>query len=94
LEDLNMRTLAFLTVALIAAAGAAQAQTPTYPSNAMPPMQPQQAQSSMGMGGCGHMPTITDEYGMRYDTEGNRLNARGCVIAPPVTQPGARAIQR
>jgi len=42
-----------------------------------------------GMGGCGHTATIKDEYGNRYDTEGNRLNARGCVIPSPVTPPGS-----
>jgi len=41
------------------------------------------------MGGCGHTATIKDEYGNRYDSEGNRLNGQGCVIAPPVTPPGS-----
>lgn len=88
-----MRSLAFLTVALMTVAGAAQAQMSSsgYPSGS--PM-PSQAQMMGSMGGCGHTSTIRDEYGMRYDSEGNRLNARGCVIAPPVTPPGARAIQR
>jgi hypothetical protein len=34
---------------------------------------------------------MTDEYGFRYDSRGDRLNARGCVIPPPHTPPGARA---
>jgi hypothetical protein len=91
-EDLDMKFPAFLTAALIVTAGAAQAQTPSYPSNNMP-MEPQQAQSSINMGSCGHSTTITDEYGFRYDAQGNRVNGHGCVIAPPMTPPGGRAIQ-
>ena len=83
-----MRRLAFLTAALIVTAGAAQAQS-SGPNAPMPnaPM-PNQAQYGGPMGGCGHTATIKDEYGFRYDSEGNRLNGQGCVIAPPVTPPG------
>ncbi len=91
-EDSDMKFPAFLTIALIATASAAEAQTPGYPSSDMP-MYPQQAQSSMNMGSCGHSTIMTDEYGFRYDAQGNRLNGRGCVIAPPMTPPGVRAIQ-
>ena len=42
---------------------------------------------------CGNRVAITDEYGFRYDSQGDRLNAQGCVIPPPHTRPGARAIQ-
>ena len=100
-----MRFTAILAAALLTMAGAAQAQNYGYPTNngqtsgypgnnqTYQPMQ-NQAQMSNEMGGCGHSASITDEYGFRYDNMGNRLNARGCVIAPPVTPPGARAIQR
>jgi hypothetical protein len=85
--------LAFLTLALLGVAGLAQAQTTgsgvAYP-NAPTEDRIQQA---MGEGLCGHRVAMTDEYGFRYDGRGDRLNARGCVIAPPVTPPGARAIQ-
>jgi hypothetical protein len=89
-----MRFPAILAAALLTVAGAAQAQNYGSPTNNLPcqPMQ-SQAQMSSGMGRCGHTVSITDEYGFRYDNIGNRLNARGCVIAPPVTPPGARAIQ-
>jgi hypothetical protein len=40
-----------------------------------------------------HQVAITDEYGFRYDSMGNRLNAAGYVIAPPHTPAGARVIQ-
>ena len=89
-----MRLTPILAAALLTMAGAAQAQNYGSPANNQPyqPMQ-NQAQMSSDMGDCGHTASITDEYGFRYDNMGNRLNARGCVIAPPVTPPGARAIQ-
>ena len=81
-----MKFPVFLTTALILIAGVAQAQSPGYPvGNPMP----NQAQYSGGMGGCGHTATIKDENGNRYDSAGNRLNAQGCVIAPPITPPGS-----
>jgi hypothetical protein len=91
--ETDMKFPVFLTTALIVAAGAVQAQSPGYPAgNPMPnPPMANQAQYGGGMGGCGHTATIKDEYGFRYDSEGNRLNAQGCVIAPPVTPPGAAA---
>ena len=96
-----MKFPVFLATALIVAAGAAQAQTTGYPAAGpatSPPMtsapMPNQAQYGGNMGGCGHTVAITDEYHFRYDSEGNRLNAQGCVIAPPVTPPGAAAYQR
>jgi len=81
-----MKLPVFLTTALIVAAGAAQAQSPGYPAGN--PM-PNQAQYSGGVARCGHTATIKDEYGNRYDSEGNRLNAQGCVIPSPVTPPGS-----
>ncbi len=82
--------LAFLTLALLGVGGLAQAQTtmgssPTYPAQ-------RDTQQAMGAGSCGHQSSITDEYGFHYDSRGDRLNAKGCVIAPPVTPPGGRAI--
>jgi hypothetical protein len=81
-----MKFPVFLTTALIIAASAAQAQSAGHPAGN--PM-PNQAQYGGGMGGCGHTATIKDEYGNRYDSAGNRLNAQGCVIASPVTPPGS-----
>ncbi len=88
--------LAFLTLALLGVAGVAHAQ-----SSMGAPMAPMATsthagaypQQAMGTGSCGHQSAITDEYGFRYDSQGDRLNAQGCVIAPPVTPPGARAVQ-
>jgi len=85
LEDTAMRHTFLLAAALTAFAGIAQAQSP-QPSN-------QQQQPSTKT--CAHprKVAITDEYGFRYDARGDRLNAQGCVVAPPHTPPGARAIQ-
>ena len=93
---------ALLTLALIGTAGMAGAQaqqvisSPPQPSpgdyqRQAPGPQPgnpmdQQAQM-MSSGACGHQDTMRDEYGFRYDSQGNRLNARGCVIAPPISRP-------
>jgi hypothetical protein len=87
-DDMTTR-LAFLTLALIGAAGLAHAQS--MGSSAYPAQN--DTQQAMGAGGCGHQSAITDEYGFKYDARGDRLNAQGCVIAPPVTPLGARAIQ-
>jgi hypothetical protein len=83
--------LAFLSLALVGIAGVAHAQSMGSASTAYPTRVDQQ--QAMGMGGCGHSSAITDEYGFRYDSQGNRLNGQGCVIAPPVTPPGVPAIQ-
>ena len=40
-----------------------------------------------------HEATIKDEYGFRYDSKGDRLDAGGHVIAPPVTPPGTPALR-
>jgi hypothetical protein len=57
------------------------------PSNTMntpaPPNAPayQQAQMSEPEGRGPHKVAITDEYGFKYDSRGNRLDARGYVIS-------------
>jgi hypothetical protein len=40
-----------------------------------------------------HEVAIKDEYGFRYDSRGDRLDASGHVIAPPVTPPGTPALR-
>ncbi len=40
-----------------------------------------------------HPVAFKDEYGFRYDAQGDRLDARGHVMAPPVTPPGAGALR-
>jgi len=40
-----------------------------------------------------HAVAFRDEYGFRYDAQGDRLDANGYIIAPPVTPPGAAAFR-
>jgi len=92
-----------LTLALIGVTGVASAQTApnvvASPPQASPgdyqqqapgpqPGNPMDQQAQMtSSGACGHVASIRDEYGFRYDAQGNRLNAQGCVIAPPISRP-------
>lgn len=95
-----MKRLALCAAALIGTTALAHAQSmgPAMGSRTGMSADSAYAHTEYGPGGmnrgCGHSVAITDEYGFRYDSMGDRLNARGCVIAPPMTPPGARAIQR
>ncbi len=40
-----------------------------------------------------HPVAFKDEYGFRYDAQGDRLDANGFVMAPPVTPPGTPALR-
>lgn len=93
--------LSLLTLAMTAVAGIACAQTPSPPSSPSkaPQTMPSQTmrhhevnQAMASAHGQRHKATITDEYGFRYDSMGNRLDAGGHVIAPPHTLPGARVL--
>jgi hypothetical protein len=90
-----MMRLALCTAALIGMTSIAHAQTMGQAmgtsAGSVPYDQAEYGSGSMS-GGCGHTVAITDEYGFRYDSMGDRLNARGCVIAPPITPPGAGAV--
>src|SRR5260370_2929328 len=57
------------------------------PQPAQPMDQQAQMAPSYGRGGCGHQEAMKDEYGFRYDAQGNRLNRQGCVISPQTTTP-------
>ena len=83
------RVIAVSTLVLAGLAGVANAQT-----NA-PMVANQQDVPAMHehYRGERHQVAITDEYGFKYDAQGNRLDANGYVIPPPQTQPGARVIQ-
>lgn len=96
-----MKRLFLCTAALIgvsAVTAVAQAQTMGQGTGVSGPLTYDQAQAygsgSMMDRSCGRSVAIKDEYGFRYDSMGDRIDARGCVIAPPVTPPGGRAIQR
>jgi len=40
-----------------------------------------------------HPVAFKNEYGFRYDAQGDRLDANGYVMAPPVTPPGTPALR-
>ena len=72
-----MNHMTIVAFALIATTGIAQAQQAGAPA-------PRVASCADP-----HTVTLTDEYGFKYDGNGDRLNAQGCVIAPPKTPDGA-----
>jgi hypothetical protein len=37
--------------------------------------------------------TMRDEYGMMYNSRGDRIDRSGRILPPPVTPPGARALR-
>jgi hypothetical protein len=94
-----MIRLSLLTLALVGVAGVASAQLITSPPQPSPgdyqrqapglqPAEPQQAEmGAPSLRGCGHSEAMRDEYGFRYDGQGHRLNAQGCVISPHNTTP-------
>jgi len=88
-----MKRLALLTAAFVSMAGVAYAQSPATSPSTPHSNYPEQAQQYQSDRGCGHQVAITDEYGFKYDGMGDQLNARGCVIRPPHTPPGGRAIK-
>jgi hypothetical protein len=80
--------LSALTLAMIGMVGTANAVTVTWPPVNLQPV------VDHGMPPAGpHKVAFTDEYGFRYDKWGNRLDARGHVVAPPHSRPGATVIQ-
>lgn len=94
-----MTRLSLLTLAFAGVAGLAQAQTYA------PAPAPVYVQRSMSAGDQGYyrsqamtmdsgmrfQAAITDEYGMRYNSRGDRLDAQGRIMPPPVTPPGVAA---
>lgn len=89
-----MKRLALFTAALVGMsgfAGIAYAQSVATAPSA--PVHHMKYRTGGMAASCGRQVAITDEYGFKYDSMGDRLNARGCVIPPPHTRPGARVIQ-
>jgi hypothetical protein len=84
-----MNRLAIFAAILVGMTGVAHAQ----PMNSSTETAPHHRWHRTMAQSCGNHVAITDEYGFRYDSQGDRLNAQGCVIPPPHTRPGAKAIQ-
>jgi len=84
--------LSVLTVVLIGLAGLANAQAKEQVATheqGSPSMTTMHEHS----GSARHQVAITDEYGFKYDAQGNRLDANGYVVAPPHTLPGAKVLR-
>lgn len=60
----------------------ANAGANTYRGSAMPMTSSAEAGASSQMGSGPHPVAFKDEFGFRYDAQGNRLDARGYVISP------------
>ncbi len=87
-----MKRFAVFAAVLIGMAGVAHAQSMSTPTDTTSHHHWKRTSATM-MQACNNKVAITDEYGFRYDSQGDRLNARGCVIPPPHTRPGAKPIQ-
>jgi hypothetical protein len=91
MEDAMLKRMAILTIALIGVAGMAQAQSmSTAPAGIAG--QSHEMQAMARTCGAPKKTVMKDEYGFRYDSRGDRLNAQGCVIAPPHMIPGAKVL--
>jgi len=82
--DFHMRAMSVLALAALSVAGMAEAQTGTEQMT----NQPSQAQSPVRTAPDG---SFKDECGFRYNTRGDRIDARGRVLPPPVTPPNGRS---
>ena len=55
------------------------------------PAQSMPAQQAMAPNDAGG--SLRDEYGMLYNSRGDRIDRNGRILPPPVTPPGARALR-
>ena len=83
------------TLAFVGGSGLVQAQTYVTPAPApaysQPGMQAYPSQAMTMDSGMRYQPAFTDEYGMRYNSRGDRIDAQGRIMPPPVTPPGVAA---
>jgi hypothetical protein len=95
MEDAMMKRMAILTIALIGVAGMAHAQSMSTTPAPMPAGIAGHSHEMQAMARTCSEPrkaAMKDEYGFRYDSRGDRLNALGCVIAPPHMIRGAKVL--
>jgi hypothetical protein len=80
-----MKAMSVLALAAMGVAGAVQAQTATgqYPAG-QTTNEPAQAQAPIRTAPDG---SFRDECGFRYNSRGDRIDARGRVLPPPVSSP-------
>jgi hypothetical protein len=90
-EDIMNKRLIVLTLSVVTGlAGVANAQS--YDPGMTRGERREERREERNMNSS-HEATIKDEYGFRYDSRGDRLDASGHVIAPPVTPPGTPALR-
>jgi hypothetical protein len=83
-----MKTVTWLALAAMAVGGVAEAQTAGQHRAGQMQNPPSQAQSQVPTVQDG---SFRDECGFRYNSRGDRINARGRVLPPPVTPPNGRS---
>lgn len=88
---MNKRLIAVTIAALSGLAGVANAQS--YDDPSMTRGERREERREERYMNARHETAIKDEYGFRYDSRGDRLDASGHVIAPPVTPPGTPALR-
>jgi hypothetical protein len=83
-----MKAMSVLALAAMGVAGAVQAQTPPGQHPSGQTNQPNQGQSPIRTGPDG---SFTDECGFRYNSRGDRIDAQGRVLPPPMTPTDGRS---
>ena len=86
--EIHMKALSVLALAALSVAGVAQAQT----GSGQMTNQPIQAQAPMPRAAPDG--SFTDECGFRYNSRGDRIDARGRVLPPPVSSPSGGSCPR
>jgi hypothetical protein len=90
-EDVMNKRLIVLTLAALAGvAGVANAQT--YDPSMTRGERREEMREERRLNER-HPVAFKDEYGFRYDAQGDRLDANGNVMPPPVTPPGTPALR-
>jgi len=87
---MNKRLMVLTLAALAGIAGVANAQT--YDPSMTRGERREEMREERRMNDT-HPTAFKDEYGFRYDAQGDRLDASGRVMPPPVTPPGTPALR-
>jgi hypothetical protein len=83
-----MKAVSVLALAAMGVAGAVEAQTSGQYQSGQMQNPPFQAQTPVPTAPDG---SFRDECGFRYNGRGDRIDARGRVLAPPMTPPNGRS---
>ena len=83
-----MKAVSVLALAAMGVAGVVEAQTSDQYGGRQMQNPPSQAQTPVPTAPDG---SFRDECGFRYNSRGDRIDARGRVLPPPVTPPNGRS---